>query len=87
MIYVKEKFIDENTVGIWLDGILDLDSVPILKDVCTHHLENHKNIMMYLGGLLHITREGKDFLQEIQKKVTVLDPPQYMRLSTYYIKE
>jgi hypothetical protein len=87
MIYVKEKFIDENTVGIWLDGILDLDSIPILTDVCSHHLGNHKSIMMYLGGLLHITREGKDFLQEMQEKVIVVDPPQYMRLSVDYIKE
>lgn len=87
MIYVKEKFINENTIGIWLDGILDLDSIPILKDVCTHHLENNKSVMMYLGGLLHITREGKDFLQDIQKKVSVVDPPQYMRLSANYNKE
>ena len=78
MIYVKEKFINENTIGIWADGILDLESVPILKNVCIHHLQNKKNIMMYLGGLLHVTREGKDFLQEIQKKVSVVDPPQYM---------
>ena len=87
MIYVKEKFISENTIGLWLDGILDLDSLPILKDVCNHHLENHKTIMMHLGGLLHISREGKDFLQDIQKKVRVVDPPQYMTLSANNKKE
>jgi hypothetical protein len=87
MIYIKEKLINEHTIGIWLDGILDLDSIPIIKDVCAHHLGNHRSIMMYLGGLLHITREGKDFLQEIQEKVSVVDPPQYMKLSANYKKE
>ena len=81
MIYVKEDFINEDTIGIWADGILDFDSVPILKNICIHHLENNKSIKMYLGGLLHVTREGKDFLQEIQKKVSVVDPPQYVTLS------
>jgi hypothetical protein len=87
MIYVKEKFTNENTIGIWVEGILDLDSIPILEDVCTFHLENHKSIMMHLGGLLHVTREGKDFLQEIQTKVSVVDPPLYMSLSANYKKK
>jgi hypothetical protein len=87
MFYVKEKFITENTIGIWLDGILDVDSIPILKDVCTHHLDNHKSVMMFLGGLLHVTREGKEFLQDIQNKVSVVDPPPYMRLSANDKKE
>ena len=72
MIYIKENLINEDTIGIWVDGILDLDSIPVIKDVCTHHLENHKNIIMYLGGLLHVTREGKGFLQEIQNNVKVV---------------
>lgn len=81
MIFVKEEFISKNTLGIWVEGTLDLDSIPVLRDVCTHHLENHKSIKMYLSGLLHITREGKVFLQEIQKKVCIIDLPPYMRLS------
>jgi hypothetical protein len=81
MIYVKARLIDEDTIGIWADEILDFDSVPVLKDVCNYHLKQDKKIMMYLGGLLHVTREWKDFLQENQEKVGVVDPLHYMGLA------
>jgi len=31
MIYVKEKLINEETIGIWVDEILDLDSIPVIR--------------------------------------------------------
>jgi hypothetical protein len=73
--------IAEDTIGIWTDGILDLNSVPVLKDVCNYPSKKDKKIVMHLGGLLHGTWEGKDFLQEIQEKVRVVDPPQFMSLA------
>ena len=72
MIYVKEKLINDETIGRWVDGILDLDSIPVIRDVCTHPLENHKNITMHLDGLLHVTRENKKLLREIQNKVRIV---------------
>jgi hypothetical protein len=31
MIYVKARLINEETIGIWVDGILDLDSIPAIR--------------------------------------------------------
>ena len=33
MIYIKESVSEDNTVTIRLDGILDSQSIPILKNV------------------------------------------------------
>jgi hypothetical protein len=52
-----------------------------LKDACNYHSKKDKKIVMHPGGLPHGTWEGKDFLQEIQEKVSVVHPPQYMSLA------
>jgi len=72
MIYIREELINHDTIGMWVDGILDMESLPVMRDVCAHHLENHRKVIIYLQGVLHITQEGRDFLQKIQGKVTIV---------------
>jgi len=79
MIYIKEMFHDERWVSIRVDGILDAESVKILKDVCDGHLEGEKKVQLHLESLLHISREGRDFLKEIQNKVLIVEPPQFIK--------
>jgi len=67
MIHIKEVFLDERSVAIKVDGILDAESISILDDLCQRYLQEDKEVSLRLNGLLHISREGMDFLKEIQK--------------------
>jgi hypothetical protein len=81
MIHIRETLPDGHFVTIWVDGILDDESIPILKNVCDRHLQRQRKILLQLGGLLHISRGGMAFLQEIQKKIILIDPPQFLKLT------
>ncbi len=82
MIYIKESFTGIDTVEVKVDGILDSQSIPILKNICEVHLKVDKKVLLLLAGLTHISREGRDFLHEIRKKVIIIDIPQFVRLET-----
>lgn len=82
MIYIKESFTGRDTVEVRVDGILDSQSIPILKSVCEVHLNADKKVLLQLDGLTHISREGRDFLHEIRNKVIMANIPQFVRLET-----
>lgn len=82
MIYIKESFTSCNSVEVKVDGILDSQSIPILKNVCEVHLNADKRVLLQLAGLTHISREGRDFLHEIRNKVIMANIPQFARLET-----
>jgi hypothetical protein len=73
MIYIKEIFPDDKSVAVYVDGILDDKSIHILKSVCERHLDGNRKVILHLQELIHITREGKDFLREIGNKISIID--------------
>jgi len=82
MIYIKESLGNYDTVEVRVDGILDSQSVPILKNVCEVHLNADKKVLLQLDGLTHISREGRDFLRAIRNKVIMANIPEFVRLET-----
>jgi hypothetical protein len=80
MIYIKETFPDERSVSIQVDGVLDSESVGLLSEVCEHHLDGKKQIRLKLEGLSHISREGRNFLKEINSRGIAIDFPQFLSL-------
>ena len=87
MIYIREEFCDSHSVVIVADGILDSSSVPTLRNLCERHLEEHKKVLLRLEGLIRVSREGGQFLQEIQQKVTIIDPSRLTELGRLVPKE
>ena len=87
MIYIREEFCDSNSVVIVADGILDSSSVPTLRNLCEHHLEEHKKVLLRLEGLIRVSREGGQFLQEIEQKVTIVDLSRLTELGRLVPKE
>jgi len=81
MIHINEKHSGWHTVLLGVDGVLDQQSVPVLEEVCHRHLRGEKEIVLDLGGLLHITREGRKFLQEIEDRVGVVNAPEFVKLA------
>jgi serine phosphatase RsbU (regulator of sigma subunit) len=72
MIYVKENLQNDHSVKIQVDGILDEETIPILKKVLERHLEAGEKVYLHIDGLIHISREGKYFLQEVSKKAHIV---------------
>lgn len=79
-IHIQETFNDEKSVSISVDGNLDMDSVPLLKDVCQKHLIEGLEVILNLSGLRHISREGRSYLGSIRDKVRIENPPSFMQL-------
>jgi hypothetical protein len=80
MIYIKEANPKKSITIIEVDGILDDESIPVLKRVCEHHLESGKSVEIDLGGIIHITREGRRFLQKIQGEVSIAHLPDFVKV-------
>jgi ABC-type transporter Mla MlaB component len=72
MIYIRERFLNKESVLIEVDGVLDRESIPALQEVLLCHLEDNKKTSVNLTKLLHISREGKAFLQEFTNKVILI---------------
>jgi hypothetical protein len=80
MIYIKEANRQKNITTIEVDGILDNESIPILKKVCEHHLASGKKVALNLKGIIHITREGRRYLQKIQGEVFIAHLPDFVKI-------
>ena len=79
MIYIEEMSFSEDSVTIRVDGILDRQTIPELKKVYQRHLKMKKKVLLHLEGLIHVSREGRNFLQEARKKVTIINHPKFFQ--------
>ena len=80
MIHIEETNLDRNTIAIKLGGVLDQSAIPVIKNVCDGYLESHTTIHLDLEKLIHITREGRNFLNEIKQEVHLIHLPEFMQL-------
>jgi hypothetical protein len=80
MIFIKEKFLSGNTVNISIEGIVNKDSLKSLKDVCYVHLNKKRKVILNFKDLLQVSREGRDFLREINDRLTIEHIPEYLKL-------
>jgi hypothetical protein len=74
MIYVKENILDSGSVMICVDGVLDYESIPILREIYEGHAKRKINVFFNLKGVFHISREGRDFLHSIREKGIHIEP-------------
>ncbi len=78
MIHLKETFPDDHTIVIQADGILDEESLPLMKKIFEQYWQRRR-ILLRMEGLRHISREGRDFLTGMQDRVTMINPPPFMK--------
>jgi hypothetical protein len=79
MIHVKEKSMGKDSIALEVSGVLDEQAVPVLEDLCRERLGQGKGILVDLKAVVHITREGREFIRGIQRKVTLSHLPEFMR--------
>lgn len=80
MIYIKEVDAQKNFATIEVDGILDDEAIPILEKVCKHHQAYGKSVTLNMRGIIHVSREGRRYLQDIRDDVFITHLPDFIKL-------
>ncbi|MBT4643814.1 MAG: hypothetical protein HOC09_33855 [Deltaproteobacteria bacterium] len=80
MIFIKETFSEDGGVSIQIEGQLDSDSIPSLRDMCADHLSHERVIRLNLEKVDRIDRESLDYLRSVQTQVCLEGLNQYIRL-------
>jgi hypothetical protein len=80
MIHIEETIIDQNTITIKLEGVLDHTAIPIIQSVFDRYRGSDLAIYLDLEGLIHITREGRNWLHGIKQNVSLTHLPEFMQL-------
>ena len=80
MIHIEEITLDPNTITIKLEGVLDQTALPVIQGVFERCLKKHLAIHLDVGGLTHITREGRNYLNGIRQNVNLKHLPKFMTL-------
>ena len=80
MLRIDENTLEQNAVAIKEDGVLDQDSILILKNVCDRYLNEKRKVFLNLEGLVHISQEGRNFIRDIQASVSIANLPEFIKL-------
>lgn len=80
MIHIEKTFPDKNSIAIRVEGRIDEEAVAPLREVCLQVLETNKKISLHLDDLISVDGSGKEYLREIQDRITLVGLPEYLRL-------
>jgi hypothetical protein len=58
-IYIKEKILNDSSIAIWIDGILDTESMPVLENICNRYLKEGKKSCCSWRGLSMLAGKEK----------------------------
>ena len=81
MIRIEEHFNNAETIVLMVEGRLDRESLPALRQVCERYLGIGQKVRVHLGGLNHIGQEGLDFLRSIRDRVLFLEMNEYLKMA------
>ncbi len=84
MLCIKENLADSQVI-ISIEGKIDRDSLPILKEVCRRHLDSKKAfaIVIKFHDLQGISIDAVKYLKRLKKKVSFLDLPDYLEMELF----
>jgi|APSaa5957512622_1039677.scaffolds.fasta_scaffold89825_1 hypothetical protein len=85
MIHIDETRLDDSNVAIRVQGNLDRNTLPTLKQVCRQYFDPqcNDNVSMNLEELVHCCKESKSYLKEISDQVTYVGLPEFMKLELF----
>jgi len=84
LVRIHEMTEKDGSVRIRVDGNVDQNSLPALRELCEKHFREGKTVSISLQGLMHIDAMGRDFLLSICDKVQLLDMPAFLKLELSY---
>ena len=80
MIHIEEKFTNDNSVSIHVDGIIDNESLDSLIEVMQINLKEKMQITLNLAGLMHVDQAGKAYLKKYRNKVMFEGLSEFLKL-------
>ena len=82
MIHIEESYPHPETVVIKVDGKIDRHTIPTLQEVCQRHFDAIPalEITFEILRLDSISLEGKNYLREIQDRVSFRNIPEFLKL-------
>ena len=81
LIRIEEFVRADGSVEIKVDGVLNRNSLNLFDKVCRLYLNKECNIVLNLDGMIHITREGRNYLKEIKNSVSFTDIPCFLKFN------
>jgi len=84
MLCIKENLTDQQVI-ISVEGKIDRDSLPTLKEVCSRHLESKKAlaVVIQFHDMQGISIDAVKYLKHLKKKVSFLDLPDYLEMELF----
>ena len=79
VIRIEEIVRADGSVEIKVDGVLNRKSLNLLDKVCHLYLSKERNIVLNLDGMIHITREGRNYLMGIKNFVSFTESPCFLK--------
>ena len=80
MIHITESHTRNSTVVIKVEGSLDSESLPVMKDTYRKHLGSGKLIALDFEDIFNIDSAAKGFLREIQDEVQFVGLPLHVQM-------
>ena len=81
LIRIEEFARADGSVEIKVDGVLNSKSLRLLDKVYRLYLDKETDIVLNLDGMIHITREGRNYLMEIKNNVSFTEYPCFLKYS------
>ena len=81
LIRIEEFVRADGSVEIKVDGVLNRKSLTLLDKVCRLYLDKERSIVLNLDGMIHITREGRNYLKGIKNFVSFTDIPCFLKFT------
>ena len=80
MMYLSQSHPDKRTVVLNVEGDLDRESLPDVRDAYRESVGSGKRVAINLANISGVDRHGKAFLRQIRDAVQFVGLPGYLKL-------
>lgn len=84
MFYINESHNEPDIVSINVDGILDRNSIQTLLEIMNRNLDNDKQVILDLGGIMHVDRKAREALRLYRDRISLKGLSEFLRMEIEY---
>ena len=84
MFYINESHNEPDIVSINVDGILDGNSIQTLLEIMNRNLDNDKQVILDLGGIMHVDRKARETLRQYRDRISLKGLSEFLRMEIEY---
>lgn len=81
MIHITEEKIDEGSMLIKVDGLLNRKTIDPLSEICRKYIESNFSIILDLEGVTHTDELGRAFLVGVGNEVVFRNLPTFLQMN------